>query len=59
MEENMIKGSIVALVTPFKNGEIDFEAIDKLVKMQIDGGTDGILINSPRSDKYRGKLFLK
>jgi 4-hydroxy-tetrahydrodipicolinate synthase len=45
MEENMLKGSIVALVTPFKNGEIDFEAIDKLVKMQIDGGTDGILIN--------------
>jgi len=46
----MFKGSIVALVTPFKNGEIDFEAIDRLVKMQIEGGTDAILVNGTTAE---------
>jgi len=40
-----LTGSIVALVTPFKdNGEIDFPALDRLVDYQLEGGTDGILV---------------
>ena len=39
----MFKGSIVALVTPFKNGKIDEEALEKLIEFQIKNGTDGIL----------------
>lgn len=40
-----ITGSIVALVTPFKdNGEIDFAALDRLVDYQLENGTDGILV---------------
>ncbi len=39
----MFKGSIVALVTPFKNGKIDFKALSKLVDFHIENGTNAIL----------------
>ena len=40
-----IKGSIVALVTPFKdNGEVDFAALDRLVDLHLQNETDGILV---------------
>lgn len=40
-----ITGSIVALVTPFKdNGEVDFAALDRLVDFHLENGTDGILV---------------
>src|SRR5512138_1380999 len=39
----MFKGSIVAIVTPFKNGEIDEERLRELVEFQIENGTDGIV----------------
>lgn len=39
----MFSGSYVALVTPFKNGAVDFDALRSLVEMQVAGGTDGIV----------------
>ena len=43
--ENIFKGTGVALVTPFKNDEtIDFDALRNLVRMQIDGGTDFLVV---------------
>lgn len=39
----MFKGSIVAIVTPFKNGEVDEESLRELVEFQIENGTDGIV----------------
>ncbi len=39
----MFKGAIVAIVTPFKNGRIDEEALRKLIEFQIEGGTSGIV----------------
>jgi len=39
----MFKGAIVAIVTPFKNGEIDEKALRDLIEFQIDQGTDGIV----------------
>ena len=39
----MFKGSIVALVTPFKNDEIDEKALRKLVEWHISEGTNGIV----------------
>jgi len=45
MNTDFLKGSWVALVTPFKdNLEIDFTAVEKLVKMHMQAGTDGILV---------------
>ena len=39
------KGTGVALVTPFTaDGSIDFEALTRLVKLQISGGTDFLVV---------------
>ena len=39
----MFKGSIVAIVTPFKNGELDEEAYRELIEFQIESGTSAIV----------------
>ncbi len=39
----MFKGSIVAIVTPFKNGEIDEEGFRELIEFQIENGTKAIV----------------
>jgi 4-hydroxy-tetrahydrodipicolinate synthase len=39
----MFRGSIVAIVTPFKKGKIDEEKLRELVDYQIENGTDGIV----------------
>lgn len=40
----MITGSIVALVTPMtSNGDIDWDALDKVVDLHLDKGTDAIV----------------
>jgi 4-hydroxy-tetrahydrodipicolinate synthase len=39
----MFKGSNVALITPFKNNELDVEAYIKLIHFQIENGTNGLV----------------
>lgn len=39
----MFNGSMVALITPFTNGKIDFETLEELVDFQLASGTDGIV----------------
>jgi 4-hydroxy-tetrahydrodipicolinate synthase len=39
----MFKGSITALVTPFKNGEVDYQALESLVEWQISEGSHGFV----------------
>jgi len=39
----MFKGSITALVTPFKDGEIDEKAFRDLIEFQIESGSDGLV----------------
>ncbi|HDS84956.1 MAG TPA: 4-hydroxy-tetrahydrodipicolinate synthase [Phycisphaerales bacterium] len=39
----MFTGSFVALITPFSDGQIDFETLDELVEFHLDSGTDGIV----------------
>lgn len=39
----MINGSLVAIVTPFKNGKIDEKALKDLIEFQIENGTHGIV----------------
>ena len=39
----MIKGSLPALVTPFRNGELDIESLRQLVDWQIASGSDGLV----------------
>ena len=40
----IFKGCITALVTPFKDGKVNFKALAKLIEYQIDGGADGLVI---------------
>lgn len=39
----MFKGSFVALITPFRNGQVDERAFKKLVEWQIRQGTHGLV----------------
>jgi len=39
----MIKGSMPALVTPFKNGELDLDTLKKLVEWHIEQGSTGLV----------------
>jgi 4-hydroxy-tetrahydrodipicolinate synthase len=40
----MFRGSIVALVTPFRDDVPDLDAFAKLINWQIESGTDGIVV---------------
>ncbi|ASB48272.1 4-hydroxy-tetrahydrodipicolinate synthase [Alkalitalea saponilacus] len=45
MKIDNLRGSIVAIVTPFKeNGDIDFETYDSLIEWHIEQGTDGLVV---------------
>ena len=39
----MFTGSMVALVTPFKNGQVDWPSLEALVEFHIQNGTHGIV----------------
>lgn len=39
----MFKGAITALVTPFKNGQVDEKALRDLIEFQITNGVDGLV----------------
>jgi 4-hydroxy-tetrahydrodipicolinate synthase len=40
----MFTGSLVALITPFKNGEIDKKSLKKLIEFHIKNGTHAIVV---------------
>jgi 4-hydroxy-tetrahydrodipicolinate synthase len=39
----MFSGAFTALVTPFRNGEVDVEALESLVEFQIENGIHGLV----------------
>ena len=39
----MFTGALVALVTPFQDGELDLQTLDELVDFQLENGIDGIV----------------
>jgi 4-hydroxy-tetrahydrodipicolinate synthase len=43
MTEPLFRGVLPALVTPFRDGEVDEEAFVRLVERQIDGGVHGLV----------------
>lgn len=44
MKEPIFTGSSVAIVTPFKDGNVNFEKLGELIDFQIKGGTSAITI---------------
>ena len=43
-KERLFYGSATAIVTPFKKGAVDFDALEKLIDFQISQGTDAIVV---------------
>ncbi len=62
---NQLKGTGVALVTPFQaNGDIDFDALTKVINFVIDGGVEYIIClgttgETPTLDKYEKTDIIK
>ena len=40
----MLKGSIPAIITPFSNGEVDYDCFEQLLKWQIKNGISGVTV---------------
>ena len=40
----MFKGSLVALITPFRDGEVDEGAFQEFIEWQIKEGTHGLVV---------------
>src|SRR5690349_4645261 len=45
-----LRGSIPPLITPFRNGEVDYDAYAQLVAFQIKNGSHGILVNGTTAE---------
>jgi 4-hydroxy-tetrahydrodipicolinate synthase len=45
-----LKGSIPPLVTPIRNGAVDYNAYAELVEFQVKGGSHGILVNGTTAE---------
>jgi 4-hydroxy-tetrahydrodipicolinate synthase len=45
-----LKGSIPPLVTPFRDGAVDYEAYARLVEFEIENGSHGILVNGTTAE---------
>ncbi|QKF92200.1 4-hydroxy-tetrahydrodipicolinate synthase [Campylobacter sp. CCUG 57310] len=43
MNKRVIQGAMTALITPFKNGKLDEQAYEKLIKRQIKNGIDAVV----------------
>jgi len=50
MDISRLKGSIPPLITPFRNGDVDYDAYAALVDFQIREGSHGILVNGTTSE---------
>jgi 4-hydroxy-tetrahydrodipicolinate synthase len=39
----MYTGTMVALITPFRDGQVDWKTLDELIKFHLESGTDGLV----------------
>ncbi len=44
MNNNIFKGLITAIITPFKDNKLDFVSLEKILNYQIDNKVDGVVI---------------
>lgn len=45
MKKKIFKGACTALITPFKNGKIDYSSLDRIIEFQIEGGISALLVS--------------
>ena len=43
-KQSVFTGAATAIITPFKNGNIDKESFGKIIESQIAGGIDAIVV---------------
>ena len=46
LKKSIFTGAATALITPFKNGKIDYERLKQLIDQQINGGIDALVEDS-------------
>lgn len=44
MKKTIFRGAATALITPFKDGKIDYESFGRLIDFQINGGIDALVV---------------
>ena len=44
-QKPLFRGTCTALITPFKNGEIDYKSLENLIEFQISNKIDALLVN--------------
>jgi 4-hydroxy-tetrahydrodipicolinate synthase len=50
MSDRKLRGSIPPLVTPFRDGEVDYASFESLLEHQVDQGSHGVLINGTTAE---------
>jgi 4-hydroxy-tetrahydrodipicolinate synthase len=50
MSLDALRGSIPPLITPFRNGEVDFDRFARILEHQIEQGSHGVLINGTTAE---------
>ena len=45
MKNTVFTGAATALITPFKNGRIDYEAFSGILEQQISGGISALVVS--------------
>src|SRR5438874_9370793 len=50
MDMSCLKGSIPPLITPFREGQVDFDAYAAMIEFQVAEGSHGILVNGTTSE---------
>ena len=50
MSQDALRGSIPPLITPFRDGEVDFDRFKNILQFQIDQGSHGVLINGTTAE---------
>jgi 4-hydroxy-tetrahydrodipicolinate synthase len=50
MSDRKLRGSIPPIITPLRNGEVDYECFAALLEHQVDQGSHGVLINGTTAE---------
>lgn len=50
LDQSFLRGSYPPVITPFRDGAVDYDAYARLIAFQIDAGSHGIVVNGTSSE---------